>query len=131
MTPTPQGAAPPARPKRPPPPRSIRWLTRPLPGDTFGTVRISVGKEQSDYFARLLPSDFGQVFELTKLIADPKAERVEYHVLLDHEGGRHSCECLGFLRWSRCKHVVGLLALLERSPLPPAEDVRPPAQQPA
>ncbi|MGL6096779.1 MAG: SWIM zinc finger family protein, partial [Fimbriiglobus sp.] len=25
-----------------------------------------------------------------------------------------SCECLGFLRWDRCKHVLGLRELIRR-----------------
>ncbi len=28
-----------------------------------------------------------------------------------------SCECLGFLRWGRCKHVSGLTALLRNGQL--------------
>jgi hypothetical protein len=34
-----------------------------------------------------------------------------YHVCLDPAGGRHSCECRGFLRHGHCKHVEALWAL--------------------
>jgi hypothetical protein len=33
-------------------------------------------------------------------------------VLLEGEGG--TCECKGFIRWDKCKHRDGLLALFKR-----------------
>jgi hypothetical protein len=29
-----------------------------------------------------------------------------------------SCECLGFLRWDKCKHIACLAALIEKGALP-------------
>ena len=50
--------------------------------------------------------------ELTKEAAagvadQPAGERAgaTYHVLVNPQDGRHSCECPGFLRWGHCKHV--------------------------
>jgi hypothetical protein len=94
---------------------TIRWLSRQADGEDYGVVRISVGKESRDYFLRELPAEFGDGqhgYELTKL--QPGAETADevYHILIDHVRGRHTCECLGFLRWNRCKHARGLLDLL-------------------
>jgi hypothetical protein len=72
-----------------------------------GVLRITVGKQTTEYVVRELRADFGRGFELVKVGPDPAL----YHVLLDQEEGRHSCECQGFLRWSRCKHLASLLAL--------------------
>jgi hypothetical protein len=91
--------------QRPRPARSIGWALEPF-GTSPGVLRITVGKEPTDYLLEPLSSDFGRAFRLTK----PDGER--YHVLLADDG-RHSCECKGFLRWNHCKHVEGLAALVE------------------
>jgi hypothetical protein len=60
----------------------------------------------------VLDCQFGQrAFTLKKVgtNADPGEE---YDILLD--GADRSCTCLGFARWSRCKHVAGLQALSDR-----------------
>lgn len=106
--PTPDGARTgSARRPRPKPERRIGWLVRPAEGGDAGVLRITVGKQTTEYVVRELRTDFGRGFELVKVGPDPEL----YHVLLDQEEGRHSCECQGFLRWSRCKHLAGLLAL--------------------
>lgn len=105
------------KPTRKKPPRTINWVRRPKPGHPFGVLEIAVGegkKAQTDlYFARLLDADFGTAIELSKL-SGGEGIQSPYHVNLDHEEGKHSCECAGFLRWDRCKHVQGLLALEAR-----------------
>ena len=30
-----------------------------------------------------------------------------------------ACECMGFLRWDRCKHIAALAALIKKGELPP------------
>jgi hypothetical protein len=65
-----------------------------------------------DYFLHRLPSDFGTAFRLVKLLG----EHAGYDVLLSPDG-RHSCECDGFLRWGRCKHILSLLDLLAQGQL--------------
>ena len=76
-------------------------------GRRRGRPALTVGKQTTEYVVRELRADFGRGFELVKVGPDPAV----YHVLLDQKEGRHSCECQGFLRWSRCKHLSGLLAL--------------------
>jgi hypothetical protein len=99
----------PARGQRAAPARSI--LFQPCPaGPRLGLVRITVGKGSVDYWLARLPSDFGAAFRLEKF-APAGEEPAAYDVLLADEGGVHSCECRGFLRWGRCKHADGLLAL--------------------
>jgi hypothetical protein len=91
------------------PKRFIRLLLPPFEGNP-GVVRITVGKEATDYLLTPLRSDFGTAYRLVK---DESGE--QYDVLLDGDGG--SCTCKGFCRWSRCKHRDGLLALRKASQL--------------
>jgi hypothetical protein len=61
-------------------------------------------------------ADFqGQAYRLTKLSPVEDGEEATYHVLLSRQG--HACECQGFLRYDRCKHVEGLLALVQAGKL--------------
>ena len=82
-----------------------------------GILRLSIGKETTIYAANPLPADFGLGFTLTKQEAErgPDGLTIKdgatYHVNLDPNTGRHSCECLGHLHHGRCKHVSALLAL--------------------
>lgn len=85
------------------PQRFIRLELAPFHGKP-GVVRIAVGKTIAHYLLQPLASDFGTAFRLTK---DDGGEQYDVH--LDGNGG--TCECKGFLRWSRCKHRDGLKAL--------------------
>ena len=86
------------------PARTIR-LAVPLNAEgQGGVVRITVGKDSADYFLSTVPADFGTGFRLEKI-----GGTETYHVNLSPDG--HSCECKGFGRWGRCKHVEGLAAL--------------------
>jgi hypothetical protein len=76
-------------------------------GTMAGVVRITVGKEQTDYFLTELATDFGRGFTVQKI--GPDAEPA-YHVNV--EGERRSCDCKGFARWNHCKHSDGLAALV-------------------
>ncbi len=73
-----------------------------------GVIRIKVvrGTKETvnDYLIQRIPSDFGDGFQMDKLLGDEM-----YHVHLSNEG--HQCECLGHLRWGHCKHVDALVAL--------------------
>ena len=65
------------------------------------------------YWLRRIGSDFGDGFELTKFTPSVRGDGDEqYHVHLSNEG--HTCECKGFLRWGRCKHVDALVCLREQ-----------------
>jgi hypothetical protein len=65
-----------------------------------------------DYFLSKVPSDFGEAFLIEKILDNSKADQEEsrYHVLFQNEQD-HTCECKGFTRWGKCRHVSGLLAL--------------------
>lgn len=92
---------------RPKPARFVRLCMKPFEGNP-GIVRITVGKEQADYFLTELPADFGRGFLVEKVGSD--ATECKYHVNID--GDKRSCECKGFGRWHRCKHADGLAALI-------------------
>jgi hypothetical protein len=99
------------------PERKIR-LVRPVT-DGVGALLITIDGEPHTYLLSPVPSDFGAAFLLTKqeqVPVDPgifeTRDVAKYHVLLDDE--RSQCECKGFARWNRCKHVEGLQALQKR-----------------
>jgi hypothetical protein len=85
--------------------RSFDLLAAPTP-TMPGILQITQGKLTTDYFLHRLPSDFGTAFRLVKLLG----EHTGYDVLLSPDG-RHTCECMGALRWGHCKHVSALTAL--------------------
>jgi hypothetical protein len=90
---------------------------RPRPGAPFGVVRIQVGMQINLYFLQAIPCDLeGRGFALTKL----DREEVVYHVLL--AGPQSTCDCKGFLQHSHCKHMEGLLALVEGKASGPDEN---------
>jgi hypothetical protein len=64
---------------------------------------LTCGKDTTFYGLRTLDHGFGEAaFRLDKAERGGVAGEV-YDVLID--GARSSCECMGFLRWKRCKHV--------------------------
>src|SRR5262249_60280865 len=63
---------------------------------------------QTHYHLTEIAVDYGRGFEVRKFATDGGEV---YHVHFDHETG-DSCTCLGFLRWSRCKHRDALAALI-------------------
>jgi hypothetical protein len=93
------------------PPRSIRLSLKPFEGNP-GVVRITVGKEATDYLLTPLASDFGTAYQLEKIgVKDGET----YHVNLDGEQSR--CDCKGHLRYGHCKHRDGLVALRQAGQL--------------
>ncbi len=103
-------------PQRPKSARSVR-LAR-VPGrDGVGVFCVTLGDEATFYAVRELRCDIGgRGFEVHKL-----GLGTLYHVRV---GGPEdcSCECLGFLRHGRCKHVLGLLALTREGKLAPGTE---------
>jgi hypothetical protein len=86
--------------------RSVRLVLDPTGG--VGVVCLRAGKEATYYTVREIPCEIGgRGFAMHKLGMGPL-----YHVRV---GGREdcSCECPGFLRHGYCKHLLGLLALVE------------------
>jgi hypothetical protein len=99
------------------PERRIR-LIKPIQ-DGMGAVQITIDGEPHNYVVLRLSSDFGYVFRLIKEELVPQTEgfyelkaTARYNVNLD--GPQSTCECLGFLKHHRCKHVEGLTVLRQR-----------------
>jgi hypothetical protein len=106
----------PARRVKAKPPRFIRWLVRPAADCPAGLVGITEGAKQDEYTVRRIAADAGLAFEVKKIVPDARTldealSNEPYHVLLSPTNGEHSCECKGWLRWQKCRHVAGLLAL--------------------
>ena len=101
------------------PARSIRLLSAPTAGRP-GLVRITAGKLSTLYRLAVLPADFGAGYELTKCLmveVEPgmweARDGETYHVNL-----AGTCECKGFLKHGRCKHLDGLRRLATLGLLP-------------
>jgi hypothetical protein len=98
-------------------------------------LRIREGSTRDVYTFAPLPADFGAAYQLGKLVAVPGPdgsktieEQPPYHLLLDLAGSKtkyHSCECKGWLRWHKCRHVSCLLALHAKGKLPVPTEVKP------
>ncbi len=87
------------------PERVIR-LVRPA-ADGVGAFLVRVGDRTTYYTVHEIPCDIGgRGFEVHKL-----GLGTLYHVRVGRPDDC-SCECLGFLRYGRCRHVLGLLALV-------------------
>jgi hypothetical protein len=100
------------------PERQVR-LTMPIRDNLMGGVQITIGKVRHNYTILPIPSDFGVAFRLIKseLVRQPEGfyelkDTARYDVLLN--GEQSTCECKGFLKHHRCKHVEGLTVLLQR-----------------
>jgi hypothetical protein len=92
--------------------RYIRVCVKPT-CDAPGVIRISIpGQEAIDYLTKVLDCQFGQRAFTLKKVGTNAGRGEEYDVLLD--GAYSTCTCLGFARWSRCKHVAGLQVLSDR-----------------
>jgi hypothetical protein len=85
--------------------RSIPLLR--APGDDgVGLMAIAAGRSTNYYVFREVPCEIGgRAFALHRLGLGNL-----YHVRIG-EPAACSCECLGFLRQGKCKHILGLLAL--------------------
>ena len=87
--------------------RLVRLLTAPTPEEP-GILCLTTGKKQAHYVFQEIPCEIGgQAFAIHGL-----GIGVLYHVHVG-EGTDCSCECMGFLRHGRCKHVMALRALME------------------
>ena len=92
------------RPKKPK--RGIRLLWPPF-RDGVGVFCIRQRNESVYYAFREIRCDIGgRAFALHRL-----GLGTLYHVRVGKRG-ECSCECLGFLRHGRCKHIQGLAALI-------------------
>jgi SWIM zinc finger len=90
------------------PERVIR-LVRPTTIDGVGVLSVRMGRTTSFYTLHEIPCEIGgRGFAVHKLGLGEL-----YHVRVGEQSDC-SCECLGFLRHGRCRHVLGLLALVKR-----------------
>lgn len=91
-----------------PPKRSIQ-LIRSTKIDGIGVLRIAVVNQSALYAVCELPCEIGgRGFAMHRLgLGDL------YHIRVGQPADC-SCECLGFLRHGRCKHISGLLALVRK-----------------
>ncbi len=86
--------------------RSIRLVRSPAV-DGVGVLRIDVGKRCNFYTFHEIPCLIGgRGFVVHRLGLGNV-----YHVRIGKRTDC-SCECLGFLYYTRCRHVQGLLALV-------------------
>ena len=109
-----------------PPTRTVR-LVYPPNASGIGAFCIAAGGAAQFYtFCELRCEIGGRGFAVHRL-----GQGELYHVRVGRPEDA-SCECLGFLRWDRCKHVAGLAALVRKGLLPPraAKPVPPPADPP-
>jgi hypothetical protein len=91
--------------------RTIR-LVRPPNADGVGVFCIALGEKCQFYTFREIRCEIGG-----RGFAVHRLGRGElYHVRVGAPEDT-SCECLGFLRWGRCKHVAGLAALIKQGDL--------------
>jgi hypothetical protein len=101
---------------------------------TIGTTRVlwlTVGKLTTAYRLEALPSDFGRAYRLAKADQGDGAPEVYDCCLL--EGGRSTCECLGFLHHGHkttCKHIAALFQLQKRGLLDARKPVMTNAEEP-
>ena len=91
--------------------RTIR-LVRPPNAEGVGVFCIEVGEKLQFYVFREIRCDIGgRGFAVHRL---GRGELYHVRVGVPEDA---SCECLGFLRWGRCKHVAGLSALVRKGEL--------------
>jgi hypothetical protein len=96
----------PAR-KKKHPPRTIH-LERAPTADGAGVFRFEERGRSTSYAIHEIPCEIGgRGFAIHRL-----GLATLYHVRIADAEADCSCECLGFLRHGRCKHVVGLRTLL-------------------
>jgi hypothetical protein len=93
--------------------RTVR-IARPPDADGVGVFCIEAGGAAQFYTFLELRCDIGgRGFAVHRL-----GQGNLYHVRVGAPE-ETSCECLGFLRWDKCKHVGGLAALIKKGALPP------------
>ncbi len=90
-------------------PRTLSYNAR------VGCLHVRQGSEEWGYWLDALAHEFGpaaRCFRLTKIIAPEDGAPDHYDVCFEGQGAR--CECMGWHRHGRCKHVSALLVLIGR-----------------
>jgi hypothetical protein len=89
-------------------------LVRPPDEHGVGVFCIAAGGKSQFYAVREIPCEIGgRGFAVHRL-----GMGTLYHVRVGKPEDCE-CECLGWLRWGKCKHVAGLLALVAKRLLKP------------
>lgn len=92
--------------------RTVR-IARPRNADGVGMFCIEIdGKAQFYTFCEIRCEIGGRGFALHR-----SGQGDLYHVRVGAPEDT-SCECMGFLRWSRCKHTAAIAALIRKGELP-------------
>src|SRR5262245_47876883 len=107
----------PSRNPRPRPARTIRLLAY-LARHRSGLFQVTEGAVCDHYHFAEVPADFGRGFRVSKLTPGTAPE--SYDVNVGGPGEPASCECKGHTRWGHCRHVSGLLKLIDLGKLPAA-----------
>jgi len=93
--------------------RTVR-IARPPDADGVGVFCIETNGDAQFYTFLEIRCDIGgRGFAVHRL-----GQGELYHIRVGAPGDA-SCECMGFLRWDKCKHVSSLLALIKKGELPP------------
>ncbi len=93
--------------------RTVR-IARPPNADGVGVFCIETGGACQFYTFLEIRCDIGgRGFAVHRL-----GQGELYHVRVGAPEDT-ACECMGFLRWGRCKHTAGLAALIKKGALPP------------
>lgn len=96
--------------------RTVR-IARPPNADGVGVFCIEInGKSQFYTFLEIRCDIGGRGFAVHRL-----GQGELYHVRVGAPEDA-SCECMGFLRWGKCKHVASLSALIRKGQLPRREE---------
>ena len=91
--------------------RTVR-IARPPGADGVGVFCIEIGGKAQFYTFLEIRCDIGgRGFAVHRL-----GQGELYHVRVGAPEDT-SCECMGFLRWGRCKHVASLAALIKKGAL--------------
>lgn len=90
-------------------PARLIHLHRAPSGDGVGVFSIQAGAKATHYTFREIPCEIGgRGFAVHRLGLGPL-----YHVRVGRPNDCE-CECLGYLAHGHCKHLAGLLALIEK-----------------
>lgn len=95
--------------------RGYRWQPATASEPHDGTLTYETRRERSEYAVTEFPADLsGRAFQCRK----PSGET--YEVLIGDAPQADVCDCRGFARYSRCKHVDCLRDLIAEGQLPSA-----------
>jgi hypothetical protein len=94
------------------PPPTAAWLQPPDADGRGGIIAIPDGRGRSSIYDLVeIECSFEGCRGFSLVKHDPF--RPQYHVLLSMTNPQdESCDCMGFSRWSRCKHLAAVRRLL-------------------